>query len=148
MRRLSNPSTPRRQEVRHCERLRACLSQVSMGISHAFRFYFNFFLPFVLTSSTTLTTDKLPVEECLWYSVFLHASKMSSPSKLAFDEQSFSAFYLVNFKYSSVWYSVLPRDAIYFLEAFKMGLVKHFFQMTAVPGPRSAWLAQLFSTNL
>jgi len=45
--------------------------------------------------SRTLTTDQLPVEECLWYSIFLHVSKMSSPSELALDEQSFNAFYLV-----------------------------------------------------
>ena len=43
-------------------------------------------VPLVLTSSWTLTTDQLPVEKCLWYSVFLHANKMSSRSELALDE--------------------------------------------------------------
>ena len=38
----------------------------------------NILVPLVLTSPWTLTTDQLPVEECLRYSVFLHASKMSS----------------------------------------------------------------------
>ena len=89
----------------------------------------------VLTSSRTFTIDQLPVEECLWYSVFLHTSKMSSPSELALDEQSFNAFYLATFKYSNVWYSVLPSDATDFSGAFEMELVK-FFHMTAVPGPR------------
>ena len=60
---------------------------------------------------------------------------MSSPSELALDEQSFNAFYLATFKYNSVWYSVLPRDATDFSEASEMELVK-FFHMTAVPGPR------------
>ena len=83
----------------------------------------NFLLLFVLTSSRTLTTDKLPVEECLWYSVFLHASVMSSLSELALDEQSFNDFYLAKFKYSSVWYSVLPRDATALSEAFKIELL-------------------------
>ena len=87
----------------------------------------NILVPFVLTSSRTLTTDQLPVEECLWYSIFLHASKMSSPSELALDEQGFNAFYLATFTYSSVWYSVLPRDATDFSEASKMELVKIFF---------------------
>ena len=32
--------TPTRQAVGHSGRLRACLSQVSMGVSHAFRLYF------------------------------------------------------------------------------------------------------------
>ena len=95
----------------------------------------NIFVPFVLTSSRKLTTDQLPLKESLWYSVFLHASKMSSPSELAVDEQSFNAFYLATFKYSSVWYSFLPRDATYFSEASQMELVK-CFHMTAVPGPR------------
>ena len=120
MRRRSNLSTSTRQAVRHCGQLRASLSQVSMGISHTFRLYFKHSLPFVLTSSRTLTTDKLPVEDCLWYSVFLHASKMSSPSELALDDQSFNDFYLSKFKYSSVWYSVLPRHATNFSEAFKI----------------------------
>ena len=40
MRQRSNLSTPTRQAVRHSGQLRACLSQVSMGISHAFRLYF------------------------------------------------------------------------------------------------------------
>ena len=95
----------------------------------------NILVPFVLTSSWTLTTDQLPLEECLWYSVFLHASEMSSPSELALYEHSFNAFYLATFKYSSVWYSVLPRDTTDFSEASKMELVK-FFRMAAVPGPR------------
>ena len=86
----------------------------------------NILLLFVPSSSRTLTTDKLPVEECLWYSVFLHASKMSSPSELALDEQSFNDLYLAKFKYSSVWYSVLPRDTTDLSEAFKMELVKFF----------------------
>lgn len=60
---------------------------------------------------------------------------MSNPSELALDEQSFNAFYLEAFKYSSVWYSVLPRDATDFREASEMELVK-FFHMMAVPGPR------------
>ena len=51
---------------------------------------------------------------------------MSSPSELALDEQSFNVFYLANFNYSSVWYSVLPRDATDFSEAFKMELVMYF----------------------
>ena len=51
---------------------------------------------------------------------------MSIPSELALDKQSFNAFYLAKFKYSSVWYSVLPRDATDFSEAFKMELVKSF----------------------
>ena len=97
--------------------------------------FLNILLPLVLTSSWTLTTDQLPIEECLWYSVFLHASKMSSPSELALDEQSFNAFYLATFKYSSVWYSVLPKDATNFSEASEMELVK-FFHMTAVSSPR------------
>ena len=59
---------------------------------------------------------------------------MSSPSELALDGQSFDAFYLATFKYSSVWYSVLPRDATNFSEASEMELVK-FFNMTAVPSP-------------
>ena len=87
----------------------------------------NIILLFVLSSSRTLTTDKFPIEECLWYSVFLHASEMSSPSELALDEQSFNDFYLAKFKYSSVWYSVLPRDTTDFSEALKMELVKFFF---------------------
>ena len=108
----------------------------------------NILIPLVLTSSWTLTTDQLPVEQCLWYSVFLHASKMSSPSELALDEQSFNAFYLATFKYNSVWYSVLPRDATDFSEASEMELVKFF---SHDGGTRSkihfrtrAWLAQLF----
>ena len=76
-----------------------------------------------------------PAEECLWYSVFLHASEMSSPSELALDEHSFNAFYLATLKYSSVWYSVLPRDVTDFSEASKMELVR-FFHMPAIPGPR------------
>ena len=80
----------------------------------------NILVPLVLTSSWTLTTDQLPVEECLWYSVFLHASKMSSPSELALDEQSFNAFYLATFKYNSVWYSVLPWDATDFSEVHEI----------------------------
>ena len=32
-----------------------------------------------------------------------------------------------NLKYSSVWYSVLPRDATDVSEAFKMDLVRFFF---------------------
>ena len=60
---------------------------------------------------------------------------MSSPSELALDEQSVEAFYLATFKYSSVWYSVLPRDATDFSEASKMELVM-FVHMPAVPGPR------------
>lgn len=90
----------------------------------------NTLAPFVLTSSRTLTTDQLPLEESLWYSVFLHTSKMSSPSELARDEKSFNAF-----KHSSVWHSVLPRDTTYFSLASKMDLVKCFY-MTAVPGAR------------
>jgi len=99
----------------------------------------NIFVTCVLTSS------QLPVEKCLWYSVFLHASKMSSPSELSLDEHSFNAFYLATFKYSSVWYSVLLRDATDFSEASKIELVK-FFHMTTAPGPRftRAWLEQLF----
>ena len=57
---------------------------------------------------------------------------MSSPSELALDGQSFNAFYLATFKYSSVWYSVLQRDATNFSETSEMELVK-FFHMTAVP---------------
>ena len=95
----------------------------------------NVLVPFVLTSSRMLTTDQLPVEERLWYSVFLHARELSSPSELALDEQGFNAFYLATFKYSSVWYSVLPRDATDFSEASKMELVK-FFHVPAVRGPR------------
>ena len=60
---------------------------------------------------------------------------MSSLLELALDEQSFNAFYIATFKYSSVWYSVLPRDVTDFSEASKMELVK-FFHMKAVPGPR------------
>ena len=60
---------------------------------------------------------------------------MSSPSELALDEHSFNAFYLATFKYNSVWYSVLPRDATDFSEASKMELLK-FFHMPAAPGPR------------
>ena len=70
----------------------------------------NILVPFVLTSSRTLTTDQLPLEESHWFSVFLHTSKIPSPSELALDEQSFNALYLAAFKYSSVWYSLLPRD--------------------------------------
>ena len=51
---------------------------------------------------------------------------MSSPSELALDEQSFNAFYLAKFKYSSVWHSVLPRDATDFSKSFKIELVKFF----------------------
>ena len=60
---------------------------------------------------------------------------MSSPSELALDERSFNAFYLATFKYSSVWYSVLPIDATDFSLSSKMELVKCFY-MTGVPGPR------------
>jgi len=73
-----------------------------------------------------LTTNQLPVQECLWYSILLHAGKMSNPSELALDEQSFNTFYLATFKYRSVWYSVLPRDATDFSEASKMELIKFF----------------------
>ena len=104
-------------------------------------------VPFVLTSPWMLTTDQLPVEECLWYSVFLHASKMSSLSELALDDQSFNAFYLTTFKYSSVWYFVLPRDAKDFSEAFKMELVKFLHDggtRSKIHSCTRAWLAQLF----
>lgn len=94
-----------------------------------------------------LTTDQLPVEECLWYSVFLHASKISSLSELALDEQSFNAFYLTTFKYSSVWYFALPRDAKDFSKAFKMELVKFLHDggtRSKIHSCTRAWLAQLF----
>ena len=86
----------------------------------------NILVPFVLTPSWTLTTDQLSVEESLWYSIFLHASKMSNPSELALDEQSFNAFYLATLKYSRIWYLILPRDGTDFSEASKMELVKFF----------------------
>ena len=66
---------------------------------------------------------------------------MSNPSELALDDQSSNAFYLAALKYSSVWYSVLPRDATDFSEASEIELV-NIFHMKVVPDPRFTYVQE------